>query len=268
MMGCSSGNMSFYELLGKLKADPEAEMQRILEFTVDPNLKAIINKDKTDALHKDIQTNYGHFSVPYIQYVIKNLDKIKDLYAGIKSKLDKAANLSAVNRFFSAGCTNVLVAATIGKKLGIINYDVKRLFVWIVDELKRVKQLISDTEPDTPSIIASFANDNWGSILKIRSTEDGRDDMAGLVVPENMPKNKLVGRYETDTKLMVIPIKEFKKYLVDQYINYASTVKQLKDEMGAISKVVRVTKGTSLNLPAQRCIVVKMEGLDDTIEAG
>ena len=140
----------------------------------------------------------------------------------------------------------------------------RRLFDWIVVELKRVKAVISDTGPDTNSIIADFARDNWGSILKIKSTDDNRDDVVDLVIPENMPKNKLIGRYETDTKLMFIPIKEFKKYLVDQYINYASTVKSLKEEMGATSKVVRITKGTSLNLPSQRCIVVKMEGLDET----
>jgi hypothetical protein len=264
MMGCSSGNISIYELLSKLKADPEAEMQRILEFTVDPNLKAIIDKDKTDALYRDIQTNYGHFSVPYIQYVIQNRDQIAKLYAGIKERLDKAANLTAVNRFFSAGCTNVLVAATIGNKLGIVGYDVRHLFDWIVVELKRVKAVISDTGPDTNSIIADFARDNWGSILKIKSTDDNRDDVVDLVIPENMPKNKLIGRYETDTKLMFIPTKEFKKYLVDQYINYASTVKSLKEEMGATMKSVYMTKGTSLNLPSQYCIVVKMEGLDET----
>ena len=84
------------------------------------------------------------------------------------------------------------------------------------------------------------------------------------MIPENMPKNKLIGRYETDTKLMFIPTKEFKKYLVDQYINYASTVKSLKEELGATMKSVYMTKGTSLNLPSQYCIVVKMEGLDET----
>ena len=44
--------------------------------------------------------------------------------------------------------------------------------------------------------------------------------------------------------------------------------KMLKDEMGAVTKSVRLTTGTSLRLPSQYCIVVKMDGLDDTIEAG
>ena len=266
LQGCSSGNISLHELLQKLKADPEAEMQRILEFTVDPNLKAIIDKDKTDALYKDIQSNYGHFAVPYIQYVIQNRAKVVQLYANIKERLDKAADLSAVNRFYSAGCTNVLVAATLGKAMGVIDYDVKRLFVWVVNELIRAKGAISDTGVDTKSILADFARDNWGNILKIKSTDDGRDEIASLVVPESMPRNKLAGRFETDTKILAIPTKEFKKYLVDQYINYGSTIKSLKEDMGAVMKSVYMTKGTSLNLPSQYCVVVKMEELGETPE--
>ena len=87
-----------------------------------------------------------------------------------------------------------------------------------------------------------------------------------MVVPEQNPRTKIVGRYETDTELLSIPTKEFKNYLVDQFLNYGSTVKMLKDEMGATTKNVRLTTGTSLRLPAQYCIVVKMEGLNDTTE--
>ena len=89
-----------------------------------------------------------------------------------------------------------------------------------------------------------------------------------MIVPEQNPRNKIIGRYETDTKLMFIPTKELKDYLVDRFIHYASVVKMLKDEMGATTKNVRLTTGTSLRLPTQYCIVVKMDGLDDTIEAG
>jgi hypothetical protein len=132
--------------------------------------------------------------------------------------------------------------------------------------LVRAKRDISDTGPNTKSILADFARDNWGNILKIKSTDDGRDDVASLVVPESMPRNKLAGRFETDTKMFAIPTKEFKKYLVDQYLNYSSTIKSLKEDMGAVMKSVHMTKGTSLNLPSQYCVVVKMEELGETSE--
>jgi hypothetical protein len=138
--------------------------------------------------------------------------------------------------------------------------------LWVVNELIRAKGAISDTGVDTKSILADFARDNWGNILKIKSTDDGRDEIASLVVPESMPRNKLAGRFETDTKILAIPTKEFKKYLVDQYINYGSTIKSLKEDMGAVMKSVYMTKGTSLNLPSQYCVVVKMEELGETPE--
>jgi hypothetical protein len=135
-----------------------------------------------------------------------------------------------------------------------------------VKELIRAKEEVEGAKPNVSNVIADFARAHWGNILKIKSTEDAREE--DLIVPEQNPRNKIIGRYETDTKLMFIPTKELKDYLVDRFIHYTSTVKMLKDEMGAVLKVVRVTKGTSLNLPSQYCIVVKMDGLDDTTEVG
>ena len=249
-------------------------MQRVLEFNVakymDKHRMAEMNKKEglpttiTGKLFDDVQKNYGNFTVDYVQHIINYRADIEKLYTGIKQKLDKAASLTPVNRFFSAGCTNVLVGCVLGNRLGIINYDHKKLFDWIVKELIRAKSEIEDTAPSVSNIVADFAREHWGNILKIKSTDDAREEVAALVVPENNPRMRLVGRYETDTKLLFIPTKDFKAFLTDQFLTYSSTVKGLKEEMGATQKSVRLTKGTSLNLPAQYCLVVKMEGLDET----
>jgi len=274
MSSCSTGNISYWELLQRTKANPEAEMQRVLEFNVakymDKHRMAEMNKKEglpttiTGKLFDDVQKNYGNFTVDYVQHIINHRADIEKLYVGIKQKLDKAASLTPVNRFFSAGCTNVIVGCILGNRLGIIDYDYKKLFDWIVKELIRAKSEIEDTAPSVSNIVADFAREHWGNILKIKSTDDAREEVASLVVPENNPRMRLVGRYETDTKLLFIPTKDFKTFLTDQFLTYSSTVKGLKEDMGATQRNVRLTKGTSLNLPAQYCLVVKMEGLDET----
>lgn len=274
--GLSTGNISFWEFLQKERGNPEAQMQRVLEFDV----VKYITKDRfaqmrqeegfslaeTSNLFKDVQVNYCNFTIEYLQYVMKNRAQIESIYNGVKTRLDKEADLTPVNRFWSAGCACTITGCIVAKQLGIINYDHKKLFKWVVKELIRAKEEVEGAKPNVSNVIADFARAHWGNILKIKSTEDAREE--DLIVPEQNPRNKIIGRYETDTKLMFIPTKELKDYLVDRFIHYSSTVKMLKDEMGAVSKVVRVTKGTSLNLPAQRCIIVKLDGLDDIIEVG
>jgi hypothetical protein len=274
--GLSTGNISFWEFLQKEHGNPEAQMQRVLEFDV----VKYITKDRfaqmrqeegfslaeTSNLFKDVQVNYCNFTIEYLQYVMKNRAQIESIYNGVKARLDKEADLTPVNRFWSAGCACTITGCIVAKQLGIINYDHKKLFKWVVKELIRAKEEVEGAKPNVSNVIADFARAHWGNILKIKSTEDAREE--DLIVPEQNPRNKIIGRYETDTKLMFIPTKELKDYLVDRFIHYASTVKMLKDEMGAVLKVVRVTKGTSLNLPSQYCIVVKMDGLDDTTEVG
>jgi len=274
--GLSTGNISFWEFMQKERGNPEAQMQRVLEF----NVEKYITKDrfnqmrqeenfsieKTANLFKDVQANYCNFTVEYVQHIIKNRAEIENIYKGVKARLDKAADLSPVNRFWSSGCACTITACAVANKLGIIDYDYKKLFKWVVSELIRAKEEVQGITPNVSNIIAEFAGAHWGNILKIKSTEDARDEVASMVVPEQNPRTKIVGRYETDTELLSIPTKEFKNYLVDQFLNYGSTVKMLKDEMGATTKNVRLTTGTSLRLPAQYCIVVKMEGLNDTTE--
>ena len=281
MTQCSTGNVSYWEMLLRAKGNPEPEMQRVLEFTVvkymtekrmrELNEKEGFTKELTDELITDVQRNYGTFTIEYVQYIIKNRVHILEIYKGIRAKLDKAANLTPANRFWSAGCAVTLTACTIANALGIISYDAKKLYKWTVQELLRAKQEVENTAPTVSEIVANFMSENWVNILRIMSTDDARDEVANLVVPEQNPRMKFVGRYETDTKLLFIPAKELRNYLVDQFLNYSSTVKLLKEEMGATMRMVHMSKGTSLNLPSQYCIVVKMEhtgNLDDTPQTG
>jgi|TARA_R110000824_G_scaffold47475_1_gene135171 hypothetical protein len=272
LMALSTGNMSFYEEMQRIKDDPKAEMQRVLEIRVDKNLKATLDKSKTDALFQDSKENYGHLAVGYIQYVINNRDDLRELYNKVKSKIDAKAGLQAENRFWSGGCAATIVAALAAKQLGFINYDINKLYSWVVDELKKVKAYVDDSAASVEQLVTEFATENWTNILKIKSSKTMNnggqpiDGMVPIVIPEQNPRNMFVARFETDTNMFYIVPKAFKKHLNDRHINYAATVEEMVKQMGAKKLQIRLTRGTNFNLPPIRVIAVKLGALNSVSE--
>ena len=113
-----------------------------------------------------------------------------------------------------------------------------------------------------------FANNS--NILQIRSTSDLRQGINGngldyaSTVPEATPRNHFIARYEIDTQKLYLLPKPLKKYCTDHQISYDNLVQDMVAGMGARKIQMRLGKGTHLNLPPSRCIVVDYsEGIPD-----
>ena len=271
LLAFSTGNVSFYAQMAMAKGDTKAEMQRLLELRVDEMPKMDVDPITSENLYKDVQNNYGHFGPEFVQYVINNKDVIAADYARVKEKLDKAAGLNNVNRFWSGGCSAVLAGALAAKRLGLISYDLKKLYQWVVRMLIRVKAFVDDSTASVQTLVTEFATENWSNILKIKSSETNRspDGITPMVIPEQNPRNTFVARFETDTGMFYIVPKAFKTWLGEQKLDFTSTIEGMTKEMGAKRVQIRLTKGTNFNLPPIRTIAVKLEGLDvasETVE--
>ena len=268
LLAFSTGNVSIYAQMAMYKSNTKAEMQRLLELRVDEMPRVDVNQQEADAQLRDVQLNYGHFGPEFVQYVINNKATIAADYAQIKAKLDKAAGLNNVNRFWSGGCASILTGALAAKRLGIISYDLKKLFAWVVGMLITVKSFVDDSTASVQTLVTEFATENWGSILKIKSTETSHatEGIVPMVIPEQNPRGTFVARFETDTNMFYIVPKAFKTWLGEQKLDYTSTVDGMKNQMGAKRVQIRLAKGTSFNLPPIRTIAVKLEGFSGVPE--
>lgn len=269
LIALSSGNVSMYAQMAMAKGDTRAEMQRLLELRVDEIPLVKVDPLVSAKLFTDVQLNYGHFGPEFVQYVIANKDVIKADYEKIKAQLDKAAGLNQKNRFWSGGCSAILAGALAAKRAGIIDYDMKKLFKWVVNILTRVKAFVDDSAASVETLVTEFITEHWGSILKIKSTERAQnaDGITPMVIPEQDPRNKFVARYETDTNMLYIVTKPFKTWLGEQKIDYVSTKEGMMKDMGAKSVKMRLSKGTNLNLPPVWVLSVKLTGFSGVPEA-
>lgn len=269
LIALSSGNVSIYAQMAMAKGDTKAEMQRLLELRVDEIPKIDVDPLTSASLYKDVQDNYGHFGPEFVQYVIQNKAIISADYEKIKAKLDKAAGLDQKNRFWSGGCSAILAGALAAKRAGIIDYDMKKLFKWVAGQLIRVKAFVDDSTASVQTLVTEFTTEHWGSILKIKSTDTAQaaEGITPMVIPDQNPRGSLVARYETDTNMLYIVPKPFKKWLGEQKLDYTSTLEGMQKEMGARRKQMRLSKGTNFNLPPIRAIAVELKGFSVVPEA-
>jgi hypothetical protein len=80
--------------------------------------------------------------------------------------------------------------------------------------------------------------------------------MASLVIPEALPRGKLVARYETDLKRAYLVPKPLKSWCGQHQINYNAFIGDLKQKLNAKRMKIRLSKGTHMNLPPTDVIAV------------
>ena len=146
----------------------------------------------------------------------------------------------------------------IAKRIGLVDYDVNAVFRWAVGQLNENKRGVDDMGASVEEILNNYINEHWGNVLWIKSTDDLRKqgEKESIIIPELLPRGKLVARYETDLKRAFLIPKPLKAWCGDQQINYSAFVNELKSKLGATKSKIRLSKGTHMNLPPTDVIIV------------
>jgi len=270
LLAVTTANSSIIERVSMAKAMPKAEAQRILEVKVDRLFDEVRDKKIQEDFRISVHNNYGHAGKIYIQYVMNNLDGIKKLIDEIRNKVDTEAALTSENRFWSAFVTNTIAGLVVAKRAGLIKYNIGNIFKWAVKMVKDNKHYVSGMNTSVEEVLNDYIHEHWSNVLWIKSTDDLRrqnnNGIDSLIVPDAIPRGKLVARYETDLKKAYLVPKPLRIWCSEQQINYAAFVQDLTTKLGATRTKMRLSKGTHMQLPPTDVIVVScsIEGEDET----
>ena len=248
---CSS-NASFYEKLTSLKNSPDGEMMRLLEYKIDYTtaIDQVLAKQMFD---HQLMENYGWAGERYAQWLVNNLEEAKRTCLEIQAKIDRELKLTQRERFWSALLASNITGGIIARKLGIIDWDIKRIFAWATGMLNEIRMEAAPPVTDVSSIIGDYINRHMQNILVVNDKVDLRSQMPSL--PQLEPKGELLIRFEPDTKRMFLSAKAFKDDCVKYQTNYRDTLKRLGDSgiyMGTAVK--RLSKGMKVASPAVYCL--------------
>lgn len=251
---CSS-NASFYEKLASLKAAPDGEMMRLIEYKIDYS-DAINSSEAKRMFDHQLRENYGHAGDIYAKWLVENLEEAQNLVLQIQMKIDKELRLMPKERFWSAVVSANIAGGLIAKQLGLLNWDMKNLYKWASTMIRNLRDEIfmSSSVLVTPTeIIGDYINRHMNSILVVADEVDRRSMLAPLPLME--PRSELLIRYEPDTKRMFLAAGAFKKDCVQKQVNYRDTLNVLYEQGVYVRTLTkRLSKGMKVVAPPVHCI--------------
>ena len=255
-VGVTNGNSSHYDKLHTLKDLPKGEIFRCVEYEVGFT-DLISTEDGIRIFDEELMENYGHAWSPYMAAVQNNkqaaIDKVKEYVAMFNEKLV----LSSSYRFYSTlGAIN-LAGGHIAKELGLIDYNLTRIYEFYSDVISSLKEVNQATSNDPNAFISHF-------ILKYMAQntlviDDACDARTGAI-SQQAPRGELVIRMEPDTKKIFITKKKLQAECVEGGVMYKSMVKDLEKNGFLVSVGKKgMSKGTLVCSPPVDVVVLDAE---------
>ena len=268
-----SANDSIINALSQHGLDPTAQMSRVLEVKA-TDINKLYTPDEIEAnerLVRQLPLNFGVAGDVYIRYITAHKDEVLEMIYQIEKRFKAYAGLNSNYRFWTYMCTRMIVGVMIANKLGLLQYNVAKLFAYLVKQVKHAKADIEKYKWTPDSAVPQFLTANIPHRLVVTHGKrpDGMQDNEtrgalndiNYVVQAPAHGRELTMRVELDTGNCVISLAAIKDWCKRSGIGINEFMKLLEDQY------VVVTKRTRRDLGKQTvyrggggtdCIIVNM----------
>jgi hypothetical protein len=186
----ASGNTLLSEKLAQHRANAEAEISRLFEFTLEapPHLSVV----EANALFPQFREHYGHAGHRFARYVTMNRAKITKALNGMQQQLHAEFDLKQVERHWSALFACVVMALLICRGLGLLAFEVDPIKLWMRDQLDENRGGRDEAVVPMEDLINEMVTELFVDVLVTQGTGDLR---AGIAVATlKAPRSSIVGR--------------------------------------------------------------------------
>ena len=246
-ISCMTSNRNIWFQLSENKLNPEATQMRVFEIdlesyprlpTMDPSTADYkrYNAEHARIARTIVDENYGTLGPAFVQYVIHNVDKVKEKLAEVSTKIAVASQGDATKeRYYQHLITCVLVGGYFAKKLGYINFNLNNLRTWCLNHVARMR---------AESIVnKTTANDHFAAMMadfsgKILMTKSFAHDQGSKIVQEThrgpSMRYPIVGRFAaggpTERPQLFITLAAIREWCMDRGLQFSAIRREfLKD---------------------------------------
>lgn len=273
-----TGNKDFHGLLATNQANSQAEAVRLIQITVDRYPVVTLDDDpqrEAELVQSAVDTmkaNAGVAGDALIRYVVTHQRQIADQVRETMNQLTQVLPATKY-RFYRNHAACTLTAAKIAKELGIIDFDLDRLFEFSVQLLTDLAEAVAET--NTVSTEDAFNRMMSSLASRILVTQELRSRANGKNGPET-PRNRVVGEVAGRMVLgstnckdnaghLFISQKEARDWCLANRVDYNAMIAQLEEKRALVKKQEKLvlTRGTDIAFSGQvRCFVVDCAKLD------
>ena len=210
LVGIMTTNQSAYSKFEGIKANPDGEAARLIEFLIHKPALLENNGSLGKHIFNAYNFNYGHAGPMLIQEAFRLGDNyIHDNIAMWDEKFIENFGDDTTYRFYQNLMSAACMAGTMAHNANIINLDINRVYHETVLEMITIRdKVVKVNRTDYPSILGDYVNKNLGNILVLK---DGKVAME--------PRGQIVGRIVSEENLMQISKTDFKRYLAERQIS-------------------------------------------------
>lgn len=197
-------NTPIYDSMMHLKASPDGEIARLIEFTLKPlTTSDELNTEIFDAFRK----NYGHAGFVYAKHMFmvgeEHILKLIDKWA---AKFDAAYGTDAVYRFYRNMVACCMAGGELAAEAGIVKYDLDRIARTVIQEMLCIRSdTVKINQVDYKELMSEYFLMHQASLLIV-------DGDRVLAEPRG---NHLTMRVEVHTGKCYVVKKLLKEYLTE-----------------------------------------------------
>jgi hypothetical protein len=221
----STSNRSMQSTLAASKANATPEIARVFEykFTKIPGQRSKIEADR---IFNRAAGTWGAAGRLYIEYITRNQAKVRALLDRTREMLSEKAGLRADERFWGAGMTTIIAGLLIGKKLGLIKFDVPNLTKWAIRQVVSMRQLIGENETSVMEQFGTMLNQISAGLLVTDKEGDARSP-TGKALVTHAPRGEITGRVVTISNTLYLPVSVIREWCSENQADYRQMTSEL-----------------------------------------
>lgn len=252
-LALASGNASAITRIAASKPGANAEALRIFEYEVIS--KGHITKIEADKIFPLTYVNHGVAGDVYLQWLTANRDEAVKVVQKFSELVDREVGIGSDERYWSVTAGVTLAGAFIANKLGLLGYDVGKLFRWTAQTIYQMRDMLkSDVQTPVASLLA-FINDNVDKVLAVSKTGDTYLVRNGRVV-----RGPLMARIDLDTNLMYVSARALIGYLIEKQVDPRAVERELVQCTALKTKGLRKSlgDGSEIHTMPESCWVIDL----------
>lgn len=260
-----STNESMQSMLYASGYASDAQLARLVEFSVEPHPLFVKNSNVGRQIHAFLMNNYGHAGPEFIRNIMPlGADAIKAMLEHAIAEFPKRYGevFSGQQRFWEA----VLVLSDLGNQLakeyGLINYDYEDATRWALEEIGSMKTSAATNKMDAFDVLGEYINENMDATVTIMHTpgqkpmrDNNRPYINDILVRYDLHRKTFDGKFESGTVLLERT--KLRKYLSRRGVDYKSFIKEFTDEgILATPKSEKAYFGKDIGIKIPQCYVI------------
>lgn len=273
-----TGNRDFHGLLATNQANSQAEAVRLIQINVDRYDVVRLHENEqveTDLVQSAVdamKANAGCAGDAMLRYVVTHQRQMADAVRDVMNAL--AEHIPGTKyRFYRNHGACTLVIAKVAKELGIVDFDLDKLFDFTVRLLKDLAETVTQT--NTVTAEDAFSRMMTALSSRILVTQEFRSRTNGKMGPET-PRNRVQGAIAGRMVMgsmsskdcagqVFISQKEARDWCMANRVDFNAMLDSLDAKTALVKRTDKqvLTRGTDVAFSGQvRCFVVDVNKLD------